>query len=150
MIAQKSKLRLTPEVLATFAFHGQDHRLIASYELTCYRAPELQLHPRTGNITGPEGAGDAVEDFSLEEERDTTDAETDAEAETEESWCPPNPDAPDDSTESEIAGAADKLEIHDAWVSTSDEYFLPAGQLWRPAIIVAPGEIDHIVNFYSR
>ena len=36
----------------------------------------------------PEGAGDAVEDFSLEEERDTTDAETDAEAETEESWCP--------------------------------------------------------------
>ena len=36
------------------------------------QAPELQLHPRTGNITGPEGAGDGVEDFSLEEERDTT------------------------------------------------------------------------------
>jgi len=74
------------------------------------QAPELQLHPRTGNITGPEGAGDAVEDFSSEGERDTTDAETDAEAEAEESWCPPTPDAPDDSTESEIAGAADKLE----------------------------------------
>ena len=39
----------------------------------------------SNNITGPEGAGDAVEDFSSDEERDTTDAETDAEAEAEES-----------------------------------------------------------------
>ena len=28
----------------------------------------------------------------------------------EESWCPPSPDMPDDPTENEIAGAADKLE----------------------------------------
>ena len=41
---------------------------------------------------------------------DTTDAETDAETGAEEAWCPPMPDAPDDPTESEIAGAADKLE----------------------------------------
>ena len=27
-----------------------------------------------------------------------------------ESWCPPIPDTPDDPTENEIAGAADKLE----------------------------------------
>ena len=70
---------------------------------------EIQLHPRTSNVTGPEGAGDAVEDYSSDEERDTTDAETDAEAEAEGSWCPPIPDTPDDPTESEIAGAADKL-----------------------------------------
>ena len=178
VIAQKSKLRLTPEVLATFASHGRDHRLTASGFFPCsidreylygyaadgYRSPlwlcashngypvlvhrqrgnkvffhqalqdrkllaipgihyfdahrlrahllqasELQLHPRTSNVTGPEGAGDAVEDYSSDEERDTTDAETDAEAEAEESWCPPIPDTPDDPTESEIAGAADKL-----------------------------------------
>ena len=41
---------------------------------------------------------------------DTTDAETDAESAAEEAWCPPMPDAPDDPTEGEIAGAADKLE----------------------------------------
>ena len=179
VIAQKSKLRLTPEVLATFASQGRDHRLTASGFFPCsidreylygyaadgYRsplwlcashngnpvlvhrqrgtkvffhqalqdrkllaipgihyfdahrlrahllqAPELQLHPRTSNITGPEGAGDAVEDLSSDEERDTTDAETDAETLAEESWCPPIPDTPDDPTESEIAGAADKLE----------------------------------------
>ena len=37
-------------------------------------------------------------------------AETEAETAAEEAWCPPMPDAPDDPTESEIAGAADKLE----------------------------------------
>ena len=180
VIAQKSKLRLTPEVLATLASQGRDHRLTASGFFPCsidreylygyaadgYRsplwlcashngnpvlvhrqrgtkvffhqalqdrkllaipgihyfdahrlrahllqAPELQLNPRTSNITGPEGAGDAVEDLSSDEERDTTDAETDAEATlAEESWCPPIPDTPDDPTENEIAGAADKLE----------------------------------------
>ena len=52
-----------------------------------------------------------MEDPSSEEERDTTDAETDAEATLdEESWCPPVPDTPDDPTENEITGAADKLE----------------------------------------
>ena len=62
------------------------------------------------DLAGPEGAGDTVEDPSSDEERDTTDAETDAEAAVEEAWCPPMPDASDDPTESEIAGAADKLE----------------------------------------
>ena len=28
------------------------------------QASELQLHPRTSNVTRPEGAGDAVEDYS--------------------------------------------------------------------------------------
>ena len=74
------------------------------------QAQELQLHPRASNLAGPEGAGDTVEDPSSDEERDTTDAETDAETAAEEAWCPPMPDAPDDPTESEIAGAADKLE----------------------------------------
>jgi len=37
VIAQKSKLRLTPEVLATFKFasHGRDHRLTASRFFPC-------------------------------------------------------------------------------------------------------------------
>ena len=35
VIAQKSKLRLTPEVLATFASHGRDHRLTASRFFPC-------------------------------------------------------------------------------------------------------------------
>ena len=35
VIAQKSKLRLTPEVLATFASHGRDHRLTASGFFPC-------------------------------------------------------------------------------------------------------------------
>ena len=30
VIAQKSRLRLVPEVLATFASYGRDHRLTAS------------------------------------------------------------------------------------------------------------------------
>ena len=71
---------------------------------------QAKLHPRASNLAGPEGAGDTVEDPSSDEERDTTDAETDAETAAEEAWCPPMPDAPDDPTESEIAGAADKLE----------------------------------------
>ena len=62
-------------------------------------------------LQDPEGAGDAVEDPFSDEERDTTDDETDAEATSaEEPWCPPIPDTPDDPTENEIAGAADKLE----------------------------------------
>ena len=68
------------------------------------QAQELQLHPRASSLVGPDGAGDAVEDPSSDEERDTTDAETDAETAAEEAWCPPMPDAPDDPTESEIAG----------------------------------------------
>ena len=180
VIAQKSKLRLTPEVLAALASQSRDHRLTASGFFPCsidreylygyaadgYRsplwlcasyngnpvlvhrqrgtkvffhqaihdrkllaipgihyfdahrsrahllqAPELQLHPRTSNVTGPEGPGDAVADPSSDEERDTTDDETDAEATSaEEPWCSPIPDTPDDPTENEIAGAADKLE----------------------------------------
>ena len=56
-------------------------------------------NPRTSNITEPEGAGDAVEDPSSEEERDTTDAETDAEATlNEESWCPPKMRSPEPPT----------------------------------------------------
>ena len=35
VIAQKSRLRLVPEVLATFASHGRDHRLTASGFFPC-------------------------------------------------------------------------------------------------------------------
>ena len=35
VIAQKSKLRLTPEVLATLASQGRDHRLTASGFFPC-------------------------------------------------------------------------------------------------------------------
>ena len=67
-------------------------------------------------MAGPEGAGETVEDPSSDEERATTDGESEVEAEAEEAdlppeepWCPPIPDAPDDPTEMEIAGTADKL-----------------------------------------
>ena len=202
VIAQKSKLRLTPEVIAALASQGRDHRLTASGFFPCsidreylrmdiarhsgcalshngnpvlvhrqrgtmvffhqalqdrkllpiphihcfdahrlrahlLQAPELQLHPRTSNITGPEGARDAVEDPSSDEERDTTDAETDAEATlAEESWCPPIPDTPDDPTENEIAGAADKLEtMMNGSQPQANIFFQPGnlGALWLQA-----------------
>ena len=81
--------------------------IIFDYERTCCK---LRSSTRASNLAGPEGAGDTVEDPSSDEERDTTDADTDAESAAEEAWCPPMPDAPDDPTEGEIAGAADKLE----------------------------------------
>ena len=81
------------------------------------QAPALQIHLRASHLAGPEGAGEAVEDPSSDEERATTDGESEVEAAAEEAdlppeepWCPPIPDAPDDPTEMEIAGAADKLE----------------------------------------
>ena len=210
VIAQKSKLRLTPEVLAALASQSRDHRLTASGFFSCsidieylygyaadgYRsplwlcasyngnpvlvhrqrgtkvffhqaiqdrkllaipgihyfdahrlrahllqAPELQLHPRTSNVTGPEGAGDAVEDPSSDEERDTTDAETDAEATSAEPWCPLIPDTPDDPTENEIAWSRRQVGNHDEWFSTAGEYFLPARQPRRTSGLVATGEI---------
>jgi hypothetical protein len=99
----------------------QDRKLLAIPGIHCFDAhrlqpqllevPELQLHPRASNLTGPEGAGDTVEDPSSDEERATTDGDTDVEDSTEEEpWCPPIPNTPDDPTEAEIAGAADKLE----------------------------------------
>ena len=81
------------------------------------QAPALQIHLQASHLAGPEGAGEAVEDPSSDEERATTDGESevetaadDADLPPEEPWCPPIPDAPDDPTEMEIAGAADKLE----------------------------------------
>ena len=80
------------------------------------QAPALQIHLRASPLAGPERAGETVEDPSSDEERATTDGESEVEAEAEEAdlppeepWCPPIPDAPDDPTEMEIAGAADKL-----------------------------------------
>ena len=80
------------------------------------QAPALQIHLRASPLAGPEGAGETVEDPSSDEERATTDGESEVEAEAEEAdlppeepWCPPIPDALDDPTEMEIAGAADKL-----------------------------------------
>ena len=77
----------------------------------------MQIHLRASHLAGPEGAGETVEDPSTDEERATTDGESEVEAEAEEAdlppeepWCPPIVDAPDDPTEMEIVGAADKLE----------------------------------------
>ena len=70
-----------------------------------------------------------------DEERDTTDAETDAETVAEEAWCPPMPDAPADPTESEIAGAADKLETMMRGCKNLNE---PSTQLSEFQILFAP------------
>ena len=50
------------KLLAIPCIHYFDaHRLRAHL----LQASEIQLHPRTSNVTGPEGAGDAVEDLFL-------------------------------------------------------------------------------------
>ena len=107
------------KIMAIPGIHYFDaHRLQA----LLLQAPELRLHPRTGNLPEPEGAGDTVDDPSSEEEQATTDEEDAAEPSSdEEPWCPPMPDPPDDPTEAELSGAADKLEIgnHDEWFATS-------------------------------
>ena len=81
------------------------------------QAPALQIHLRASPLAGPDGAVETVEDPLLDEERATTDGESEVEVEAdepnlppEEPWCPQIPDAPDDPTEMEIAGAADNLE----------------------------------------
>ena len=81
------------------------------------QTPALQAHLRASPLVGPEGAGETVEDPSSEEERATTDGESEVEEEAdeadlppEEPWCPPIPPALDDPTEMEIKGAADKLD----------------------------------------
>ena len=83
---------------------------------TAAAGSRLANSPESEPLAGPEGAGETVEDPSSDEERATTDGESEVEAEAEEAdlppeepWCPPIPDAPDDPTEMGIAGAADKL-----------------------------------------
>ena len=70
------------------------------------QTPALQAHLRASPLVGPEGAGETVEDPSSEEERATTDGESEVEEEAdeadippEEPWCPPIPSALDDPTE---------------------------------------------------
>ena len=94
-------------------YHFDAHRL----QSQLLQAPALQIHLRASHLAGPEGAGETVEDPLTDEERATTDRESEVEAEVEETdlppeelWCPPIRDAPDDPTEMESAGAADKLE----------------------------------------
>ena len=84
------------KIIAIPGIHYFDaHRLKA----LLLQSPALQLHPRTGNVPEPEGAGDVVDDPS--------DAEVSSD---EEPWCPPIPDPQDDPTEEELSGAAEKLE----------------------------------------
>ena len=84
---------------------------LTGYELICYRLRSSNLILAPAILQDLKEQGTQSKIFSSDEERDTTDAETDAEATlAEESWCPPIPDTPDDPTENEIAGAADKLE----------------------------------------
>ena len=74
----------------------------------------------------------------------------DADLPPKEPWFPPIPDAPDDPTEMEIAGAADKLGNHDEELSTSGQCFLPAKQPGCSAFIMAPSQAHHLANFYTR
>ena len=66
--------------------------------------PALQGHLRASPLMGPEGAGETVEDPSSEEERATTEGESEeeeadeADLSPEEPWCPPIPNALDDPT----------------------------------------------------
>ena len=122
------------KIIAIPGIHYFDaHRLQA----LLLNAPELQLHPRTGNLPEPEGAGDAVDDPSSEEELSTSDEEeADAELSSdEEPWCPPIPDPPDDPTEEELSGAAEKLETMMARVQPpTNIFFTPSSLGALPAL----------------
>ena len=76
------------KIIAIPGIHYFDaHRLDA----LLLNSPELQLHPRTGNIPEPEGAGDAVDDPSSKEEF-SSDEEEEVEVSSDaEQWCPPIP-----------------------------------------------------------
>ena len=64
--------------------------------------PALQGQLRASPLIGPEGAGETVEDPLSDEERATTESESDeeeadeVELSSEELWCPPIPDALND------------------------------------------------------
>ena len=83
---------------------------------------EHQIDLRSMKLTGPEGAGDTVNDPSSDEEEVSTDAESDQEDPTV-AWCPPIPDAAEDPSEDEIASAADKLAILISHVQPSGNPF---------------------------
>ena len=96
-----SRIRRTFIIPAIHYFDA--HRL----EPQLLQAPVLQIHLQPSHLAGPEGAGE-TEDPSRESEVEAEAEEADLPPE--EPWCPPIVDAPDDPTEMEIAGAADKLE----------------------------------------
>ena len=60
------------------------------------------------------------------------------------------PDAPDDPTESEIAGAADKLETMLRGSHPSVNIFFQPDNLGALSGVVAAGEIDYLANFHPR
>ena len=101
-------------------------------------------------MVGPDGAGDAVEDPSCDEERDTTDAETDADTAAEEAWCPPMPDAPDDPTEIKIAGDADKLETMLRGSHPSVNIFFQPDNLGALPALWLQAKIDYLADLDSR
>ena len=120
------------------------------------QAPALQIHLRASHLVGPEGTGEAVEDPSSDEERSTTDVESEVEAAAEdadhppeEPWCPPIPDAPDDPTVMEIAGAADKLETM-INVLNLRQHLLPTEQPWCSTIPVASSQTYHFFDVHTR
>jgi hypothetical protein len=58
-------------------------------------APELQVNPRKENVTGPDGAEEAVEEPHSDDEATSTEGDSDTIGDTEDGlpWCPSFPDA---------------------------------------------------------
>ena len=74
-----------PKDITHTGYHYFDaHRL----QPLLLQAPALQIHLRASPLTGPEGASETVEDPSSDEERATTDGESEVEAEVEEADLP--------------------------------------------------------------
>ena len=111
------------KIIAIPGIHYFDaHRLDA----LLLNSPELQLHPRTGNIPEPEGAGDAVDDPSSKEEF-SSDEEEEVEVSSDaEQWCPPIPDPQDDPTQKKIGRCCRKVGNNDGSSSARIQYFLHA------------------------
>ena len=134
------------KLLAIPGIHYFDaHRLRAHL----LQASELQLNPRTSNITGPEGAGDAVEDLSSDEERDTRMLRPMLKRLWRKSLGV-RLSRTRQMTRKRDRRSRQQAGNHDEWVSTAGEYFLPARQPRRPSGFVVAGEIDYLVDFHPR
>ena len=106
---------------------------------------DRQFDPGSMKLASPEGAGDTVNDPSTDEEAASTDGKSDPEDPTV-AWCPPIPDAAEDSSEDEIASAAD----HDLQCPTQRKPVLHTRKPWSSPTVVATGKIDVVSDCHPR
>ena len=130
VVAQKAKLRLSPEVSTALASRTADHRLTASGFFPCSIDREFLYGYAADGYRSPLWICAA---YDGDDEADSDDLK----------WCPPNPNAQDDPTEEELVGAAEKLDTMMAKVQPPLTSSLHLRILVR-CRLVAPGQIDYL------